>query len=293
MVSLSFLEKSTNVRTDIPACLMAALADGLRPKTAAERAALDFLEPERHVAPPSLPEPAGGAILAVPGWSPHLAARLWGGHLGDRPAVLLLHGWEGQMYDMVGFVQPLLDRGYRVVAFDAPAHGRSSGSMATLPDFARAAAAVAGAIGPLAGAIGHSLGGTALALAVEEGARIPRLALLGAPAHPLNFAMMAARMHKLDADQTGDMLRLIDQAAGRPIEGISLPATVASLPAQGLLVHSADDRIVPVSDSLETAGAWHGSRLHLTDGLGHRRLLSDPDVLREVVDWIAGPSTRA
>lgn len=291
MVSLLGSENSTNVRANVISWLFDAFAEEGRAASPAEKAALDFITPERHVAPPMLPEPSGGTVLAVPGWSPHLAARLWGGHLHGAPTVLLLHGWEGQMYDMVGFVQTLLDRGYRVVALDAPAHGRSSGETATLTDFARAAAAVAAIVGPLAGAIGHSLGGTALALAAEEGAHIPRLALIGAPAHPLRFALGTARRHRLDADQTGEMLRLIGKAAGRRVEAVSLPAIAAGLSARGMVVHSAEDRIVPVADALETAGSWPGARLHLVDGLGHRRLLSDPGVVQDVVDWMSGPST--
>ena len=49
-----------------------------------------------------------------------LAVTTWG---EDGPAVLLMHGWGGARAQMTGFVIPLLDAGYRVVAFDQPAHG--------------------------------------------------------------------------------------------------------------------------------------------------------------------------
>ncbi|MFM2044941.1 MAG: hypothetical protein RLY86_3517 [Pseudomonadota bacterium] len=302
------LENSTNVRTSgwgMPAdpsgnkgegtagrgFHLATLLEGLRPRTVVERAALAFLTPERHVAPPMLPEPAGGAVLAVPGRSPHLAARIWGGDT-SRPAILLLHGWEGQTYDMVPLVQPLLDWGFRVVAVDAPAHGRSAGHVATLPDFARAALDVAALVGPLAGAVGHSLGGTALVLAAEMGLSLPRLALIGSPAKPLRFASKVARAYGLDADQTTAMLRIVEDVAGIPVSAIDLPAMVARMAAvgtapAGMVIHSSDDRIVRVADALEIAGRWPGSRLRLRDGLGHRRILSDPAVGAEIAGWFA------
>ena len=55
-------------------------------------------------------------------------------------------------------IDPLVKSGYRVVAFDAPAHGRSSGSHVDLMDHADAIMAVTGKIGPVYGIIAHSFG---------------------------------------------------------------------------------------------------------------------------------------
>jgi len=288
-------EKSTNVRDALAAemesatCALHGLLDALRPRTAAERAALDFLTPERHVAPPMLPEPAGAMLLAVPGWPVHLNARIWGAEKGaGAPLALLLHGWEGQLYDMVPLVQPLLDRGFRVVAFDAPAHGRSAGEQSSITDFARAARLVARTVGPIAVAVGHSMGASALALAVEDGMEVDRMVLLAPPAEPLRYAKLAAKLHRLDADETVRMLHVIDRALGRAVASISLAATASRMTVPALFVHSTDDRVVPVDDSLRAAGLWRGSRIHLVEGLGHRRILSDRAVLDEVTGWIAG-----
>src|SRR5262245_16038228 len=66
----------------------------------------------------------------------HLATWRWGAT--DAPAVLLAHGWGGYAAQMRGFVPPLLAAGYRVIAFDQPAHGLSEGKLTGLPDFAAA-----------------------------------------------------------------------------------------------------------------------------------------------------------
>src|SRR5436309_135209 len=57
---------------------------------------------------------------------------------GTGPAVLLLHGWEGQAADLAAFAQPLRDAGLRVLAMDLPAHGASAGQQAGIPQLARA-----------------------------------------------------------------------------------------------------------------------------------------------------------
>ncbi|HMI90586.1 MAG TPA: alpha/beta fold hydrolase, partial [Polyangiales bacterium] len=80
---------------------------------------------------------------------------------GRGPAVLLVHGWNGHSGQLTELVAPLVAAGRRVVAFDQPAHGRSSGQRATLIDFAGAVRAVADAVGPLDAIVAHSLGATA------------------------------------------------------------------------------------------------------------------------------------
>src|SRR5687768_1818290 len=63
-----------------------------------------------------------------------IATWRWGQR--DAPAVLLAHGWGGNAAQLRGFVYPLLCVGYRVIAYDQPAHGVSGGKMTGLPDFA-------------------------------------------------------------------------------------------------------------------------------------------------------------
>src|SRR5687768_12096878 len=41
---------------------------------------------------------------------------------------LILHGFESSVINFDRYVKPLISKGYGVVAFDAPAHGRSTGT---------------------------------------------------------------------------------------------------------------------------------------------------------------------
>lgn len=243
-----------------------------------------YLEPERAVAPPALPEPAGAMVLAVPGFTPHLAARVWGAERGEgAPLMLLVHGWEGQVHDMLGFVQPLLDAGARVVAFDAPAHGRSTGDETNLLDMARAIRAVAAAAGgTVVAVIGHGLGATALTLAIQDGLQAGRAILL-APLVDLTLPLrQIAHVLRLDLDGEHALGQEIDRALGQPLAALHLHGR-AGTPA--LLIHSADDRIMPVADALQLAAIWPAAVTHLVQGLGHRRLLSDASVIAHAVGF--------
>ncbi len=97
-----------------------------------------------------------------------VAAWSWG---TGGAVVLLVHGWGSRGARFIDLGNTLLGHGYRVVTFDAPGHGESTGRLSSGPEFARAALAVASAVGPVSYVVGHSLGGFAAALAMTSGVR--------------------------------------------------------------------------------------------------------------------------
>ena len=101
---------------------------------------------------------------------------------GTGPLVMLTHGWGSRAGRWSSLIPLLLESGLSAVAFDAPAHGRSSGNTASMPEFARALLAVRAHLGaaPRA-AVGHSLGGAATALALSMGFDAGRAVLIAAP----------------------------------------------------------------------------------------------------------------
>src|SRR5688572_24809051 len=84
-----------------------------------------------------------------------VAVTTWG---STGPAVLLMHGWGGARAQMTGFVDPLLFAGYRVVAFDQPAHGESDGRLTNLLEIAPSMDLIAKQEGPFDAIIAHSFG---------------------------------------------------------------------------------------------------------------------------------------
>lgn len=222
-------------------------------------------------------------VTRVPRLSSHLA--VWSA--GRGPTVILVHGWEDDHGSMMHFAAPLIARGYRVVAYDQPAHGRSEGRRATIPDFARALAGMARDHGPVHGVIAHSLGGAAVALAIAEGLEVGRVAIVAAPAQAVAYIRETAKRLGLSDRRAAGMLAEISRLAGYPAEMIDAQVLTRDFSTPALFVHADNDRVVPLADGFANAEAWPGATLRLVSGLGHRRVLEDPGVVETVVDFIA------
>jgi len=91
------------------------------------------------------------------------------------------------------FVFHLAAAGYRVIAYDQPAHGLSDGRLTGLPDFADVLAEVARHHGNVRAVIAHSLGGPATAIALARGLTAERAVLISPPSDLLGFSRRFAR----------------------------------------------------------------------------------------------------
>jgi pimeloyl-ACP methyl ester carboxylesterase len=63
------------------------------------------------------------------------------------------------------------------------------------------------------------------------------------------------------------------------------------LPA--LIIHDRDDRDIPWQDGELLANAWPRAQFVSTSGLGHRRILRDPEVIDRVVRFVSSNPARA
>lgn len=213
------------------------------------------------------------------------------------PLVVLVHGWGGWWQQMLAYVQPLLVRGHRVLAFDALGHGSSDGTRHSfgsgrIPEFADCLAALAARYGQPSGIVAHSGGAMAVMLAVHEGRITPaRLAFVGPSVRIEDVIAFVSRMFGIGPRSAAVMVRRVEERIHRSASDFDTPAMARDLADSGrlprlLIVHDADDPDAPIEGAEVLHAAWPGSRLHRTAGLGHRRPLWTPSLVREVVDFL-------
>ena len=217
-----------------------------------------------------------------------LAAWEW----GAGPTVVLVHGWGSRAGRFSVMGRGLVEAGYRVVAYDAPAHGRSTGRLASLIEFAHALRAVADEVSPVSALVGHSLGGAAVVLALRDGLAAERAVLLAAPADVTRFSTAFADHLRIPHEARTAMRRNLEVRLNARWDELHIPTIARGLRTAALIVHDRGDPDVPFRHAGEIAAAWPGARVLATEGLGHRTIVRDPAVVRATVRFLAETPAR-
>ncbi len=255
------------------------------PALAARWAESLFFTPRRKGASPRMREfLATGRARTLRVDGKRIAAWSW----GQGPAVYLVHGWAGRGGQLAAFAAPLVRAGFRVVIFDAPGHGASSGRRTSLLDFARVLRATVESFGRAEAVIAHSLGAAATARALSQGLDVGRAVFIAPPADPADWTRRFADRLGISAEVLRAMQARSERRLGVSWSDLNVPRLASALAVPLLVIHDRDDDEVPASDAAAVAAAWPNARLHFTRGLGHRHILRDGSVVEEVVSFVGG-----
>ncbi|MDP3756244.1 alpha/beta hydrolase [Polaromonas sp.] len=207
------------------------------------------------------------------------------------PLVLLVHGWGGHAGQMLALADTLQAQGLRPVILEMPAHGRSSGSTSNLPQFARAidyaVARLLQAGYQVQALVAHSLAANAGAYAASRGLPVGKLVLLAPPASPHEYTRLFAHVFGLRESTRAAMQRRIEAREGILMPQFEPAAVGPRIPQPTLVVHDRHDSINRFADGVAYSQAITGARLLATQDLGHRRILKDAGVLRELAAFLA------
>jgi pimeloyl-ACP methyl ester carboxylesterase len=256
-------------------------------KKAAEQAFALFCTPQRRNKKP-LPKIFEQAErlqfkldgLLIQGWR-------WN-HPAERK-LLILHGYESSATNFDRYVKPFIKKGYEVLAFDAPAHGRSGGKKITAPLYKKTIQEIHKQYGPVKSYMAHSFGGLAVSLALEEINHTDeyRLALI-APATETSTAIDTFfNFLQLDNTLRTEFEKIIIQRGGVSADWYSINRALRHIRAKTLWIHDEDDDITPLSDVLKVqAQNYPHVEYVITKGLGHRKIYRDNKVTKSIVDFL-------
>jgi pimeloyl-ACP methyl ester carboxylesterase len=267
--------------------LLFRLSGAVAPLLAARFASYLWYRPQRH-RPPAREQALLGRAQHVP--VHHAGKRIALYHWGKGPAVMLVHGWSGRGAQLGEFVEPLVGAGYRVVAFDAPAHGRSDGRDTTILEISEVILRLVPDFGPVHAVIAHSFGVPCVLFALQQQGFARRVVALSTPATLDGLLEKFAGTLALSPRTVQIMRDMLVQRFGEDVWtrfSVQNMAQRIGLPA--LIIHDRDDRDVPWQEGEAVARAWPNARFLRTEGLGHRRILRDPEVIDRVVRFL-GPS---
>lgn len=239
------------------------------------------------------PRPRSALSTALPARRETVSAgrhdlAVWSAGQTGAPAVLLAHGWGGRGAQMGTLAAALLAAGRRVVWFDQPGHGDSGHGRVGLPDFVQALHALVATHGPFDGAVGHSLGGAAIGLALRERADFGRAVFIGAPASMREHTLRFSALIGISPRVREAMRRRIEHRYNVRFDDIDRIDALGDVNVPALFVHDVDDAQVPFEHALRLSAAMPQARLLRTWGLGHNRVLKDAATVAAVTHFICG-----
>lgn len=247
-----------------------------------------FSPPQYEVKPKERDIVGRGKNYRLPYKDGELVVTTWG---ESGPAILLMHGWGGARAQMTGFVDPLLSAGFRVVAYDQPAHGESTGTMTNLLEIAPTMEVIRKNEGDFTAIVAHSFGTiiTSYALVNLNFPPPSKLIYFGAFNELLESLPRFQEIARLPNEIMDGFRAMLLENFGRGVlETIINAELVKQIDIPALMYHDTEDNVTPVEDSRAVASSWRSAKYIETTGLGHRGALQSKEIHRQVVNFIAG-----
>ena len=209
----------------------------------------------------------------------------------NKKKVLIVHGISSHSRNFQHFVKPLTDQGYEVLAFDAPAHGISEGEIINADLYARLIEKVYKEYGPIDHFIGHSLGGLALALALENLEVSPdnKLVLIAPATETTSFIDIVFNTIGIKKDTLKNLLHSeIERMTGKSPHWFSVSRAIQNIKAKVLWIHDADDIITPIKDA-QAVLAYNlpNIEFHFTTALGHQKIYRNDRIVDLIKNFLS------
>lgn len=204
----------------------------------------------------------------------------------SKKKVLLAHGWAGRSTQLFMVADKLLEKGYMVISFDAPAHGKSTGKTTNMIEYIATIKKINKDFGPFEAAIGHSFGAMSLLNVQADEPSFKTIVTIGAAdlvseiikrfIKNLGLKKSVAKKMQLNFENNWN-IKLDNFASSNAAKKINIPT---------LVIHDSKDGDVPVSCANKIRQNLKNGSLIVTHGLGHTKILRDKKTMNQAVNFI-------
>ena len=209
---------------------------------------------------------------------------------GEGPIVVFVHGWAGRGTQFRKFIEHFTLKGFQVVTFDGPAHGRSEGKSTNLNEFKDTLNQLFKLLPEQPTAVvTHSFGGVAALYAIMNGLPVTRLINIASPTIGDEIINTFLRAVGGTEKTKNYFKRYMIKTYGKPFDEFSSLYFIKQLsrPLDLLLVHDEEDKEVIFRHTEELMKVYPSARLYRTKGMGHTRILKDDAVVETCLRFVA------
>jgi len=205
----------------------------------------------------------------------------------EHPAIFFIHGWAGRATQFRKFYDVFIQAGFRVIAFDGTAHGKSTGKQTNIIEFAEAVKIIFQSKGVPEGVISHSFGGTVSLFSIFQNIPIKKLITIGTPViGDLLIDSFLKAVNGTEKTREGFKKHLIKNY-GRSFEEFTAGWLLQRLPFEIdlFIIHDEQDKEVSIEHAEAGAKIYPSAMTLRTQGLGHARILKDSRVINSCVEF--------
>lgn len=201
--------------------------------------------------------------------------------------VLLVHGWSGRGTQLVKIADELLKMGYMTISFDAPAHGKSKGNSSIMIEFIASILEIEKQYGPFEFAVGHSLGGMSVLNAIKQNLQVKKAVIIGSGDIIQDIIDDFICKLQLKPEYGIKLRNHFEAKFGGKMDDYSAYKAAEKTEIPVLVIHDKDDDDVSVKAAYNIQKHLKQSEIMITEGLGHRKILGDENVIQKVKEFIS------
>jgi pimeloyl-ACP methyl ester carboxylesterase len=256
-------------------------------KLATQFAAKLFSTPLKHKIPKREFEMDKNSLqqrIIIPSINKEIVVYIYG---KSQRKILLVHGWSGRGTQLAKIAEEFLNLGFETVSFDAPAHGKSKGNSTLLPEFIASILEIEKQFGPFEFAIGHSLGGMSILNAIKQNFKVNKAVIIGSGDVVQDIIDgFVTKLHL--KPKYGKLLKAyFEKKNDATMDSFSAYNAAKDVKIPILIIHDENDDEIPIKAAYNIQKHLQNSKIIITKGLGHRKILGDKKVIQDIKTFLS------
>ena len=173
-------------------------------------------------------------------------------------------------------------------AFDAPSHGFSSKGKTSLFEFTELVGVLIRRY-DVRNLISHSFGGvaTTYALFKNQDLQIDKYVLLTTPDKFTERIDDVSEMVGITNKVKDRLIKKLEEEVKTEVTHLNVSEFVKSIKVKkSIILHDKEDKVIPISRSMNVHKNWEVSEFRTVHGTGHFRILRTEEVIENVMDYL-------
>jgi len=207
-------------------------------------------------------------------------------NLDSPKKILLVHGWSGRGTQLFSIAKEFAKLDYQIISFDGPAHGKSEGKKSTMKEFIETIHVINQTYGPFDFVIGHSLGAMSVANALSQGLQTKKAVLISGGDVVTDVIDDFVDHLKIAPSFSKKLQQKFEKDYALKMNDYSVSTVAKNIDIPCLIIHDTIDTDVKVQAAHNIHKQLKNSQLFITEGLGHRKILGDKTVIKQIKSFL-------